>query len=268
VVLELLERLGSVARMVRTGSVRELTGARVWALVALAVAYGEYALRTETPAVARGAGVGASPALALGVGLQVLWLVALIAPLAAGGSFASDRAGGFAALQLTRGAGRARLVIARALALLVVATAAMGAAGLGTALAAWVTFGTSPAEGVGTSVPFAPHLLEASPFAWVLIVGAVYALSTWALLSAGILIAAVRPHPLASRALPPLLTLALGFSMTGRTAYVLNPFERLSFLQVHGVDWNRPSSMLAYWGLTGGVLAAAAVVGYARGEGP
>jgi ABC-type transport system involved in multi-copper enzyme maturation permease subunit len=266
--LELLAATFGFARIAAHQALRDITSVRTWALVCLVVGYAVVAMRAESGAVALGAGVAPSAALATGVGLQVVWLLALAAPIAAGDTFAGDRADGYAALQLTRGLGRATSVAIRSTAALLAAGACASVTCSATAIGAWLMYPGPQSARVRGAVPFAPGLLESSLLAWVVLITITVALATWALLATSLLVAALVPSMGAAQALPPLGVLLLGLSMTGDVTYPFNPFERLSFLQVHGVGWNRPAPLVAYWLGAGLVLSTCAALAYRRSEVP
>ena len=239
-----------VWRTAQAETLRLVTRPRMWALVAAVGAYGAAASLAERDAVARGAGVQPTVALGAAVGLQVLWLLVLALPLVAGGSFGRDRDAGYLRLLYARGLTPTLAVIARLLAALEVAAFAVAVVAC-TIVAAAVARESGAIRDLGSAVSFAPQLLGRSLVAWVALVSAVYALATATVLGISTLLG-VFTSELAAQTVPPLLMLILGFVFVG-PLWPLNPLERASFLQIHGVEWAvSPVQMTLYWlsGLT------------------
>jgi len=250
-----------VWRAAQAETLRLVTRPRMWALVAAVGAYGAVASFAERDAVARGAGVQPTVALGAAVGLQVMWLLVLAIPLVAGGSFGRDRDAGYLRLLYARGLTPTLAVVARLLAALEVATLSVAVVAC-TIVAAAMAREAGAIHELGSAVSFAPQLLGRSLLAWAVLVSAIYALAAATVLGVSTVLG-VFTSELAAQTVPPLLMLILGFAFVG-PLWPLNPLERASFLQIHGVAWAvSPSQMTLYW-LCGLILVTALAIGAVR----
>lgn len=223
---------------------RSVTRARYWLLLLLTLGYGTLASGAEAEAVARGAGVASGWQLAVSVGMQVLWVLVLALPLVVGGNVAHDRATGHIRLQRVRGASSATVALGR-----LGAAAALSLLGVSVVILAMLlasVIATPRGSSVGLAVGFEPRILDALPIVWLTLVGTIHILAATVLLAGATLTGWLLAKPRAAEFAPTLLVLGLGFVMTGGLSS-LNPLERISFLQLHGISWTAPGAMLGYW---------------------
>jgi hypothetical protein len=236
-----------ITRMAALELVRLCSRGRLWLLVAVASVYGGSAAWLEVEGVALGSLVEPSPSLYLALSMQSLWLLVLMLPLGAGGTLALDARSGYLALLRARGATPNVILASRLIAGCGVALVSFMCAGI-------ASIGFAGAYGIvraargpaGEAISFLPHLLDAAPHRWMVLVTVVYVLAGAAVVTLGIMLAALSEARYVSEIGPPLIVLILGFGMTG-ALWPLNPLERASFLQISGAGWTAAESMIVYW---------------------
>ncbi|MCL2503629.1 MAG: hypothetical protein FWE94_03345 [Coriobacteriia bacterium] len=235
-----------------------------WIAVALVSLYATSALFIERDAVARGSSVDPSAVLGAAVGLQTLWLLVLVLPMAIGGTLADDRASGYLSLQLTRGVPRSLVAVSRLFAAVLTALATT-VASVVVVLCVAAAAGPVLFAPVGQAVSFAPELLDTRPLLWVLTVIAIYTVAAASVLGSSMFVG-LWFHALASRIMPPVSVVASAFVFVGRLTR-FSPFERVSFLQIFDADWAAPIPMLIYWGIAWAVVACVVTVCVSAKEG-
>ena len=198
---------------------------------------GRLPARVETEALARGTGVSLGWQLTAAKGAQVLWLLILALPLVVGANLAYDRSTGHLLLQRARGASSATIAAGRLAAAALLALAAVAVTLSALLVAAVVAI--PRAASVGSAVGFEPRLLDASPAAWLALVGGIQSLAATVVLTGSLFVGWLVAAPRVAKIGPPLFVLGLGFAMTGPLSR-LNPLERVSFLDLYGVSWTKP----------------------------
>jgi hypothetical protein len=256
-----------LTRIVAGEVVRQLGRPQPWLLASLAGAYGIWAGRMEAAGVALGASLEVTPALLLGLSMQTLWLLVVMLPVAAGGALSADMRSGYVRLVLSRGVSRQLLVRGRLVAAWLVSGVVCAAVGFALWFAAsWADVESVRASNMDGAFSFLPEMLGRSPASWCITVTLIYATAGAALLSAGLALSALSPAKLVSEIGPTLAVLLLGFSIVG-TFWPLNPLERASFLQVHGVAWTAPVPMIAYWLTVTALMSVVASIAFDKGGG-
>lgn len=258
-------RLHAALRLGSWEARRLLGKRRFWMLLVPVVGFGIAVMRAGAEAASLGSGIPVSAQLALLQGLPALSLAVPGMPFVLGGSLSEDRRYGYASLVLARGVGRAGLVSAKVIGVLIAASSFSVISGALLCLAAMATAPWSADSGVSAVAAFEPGLFEKNPAAYVAMCIGLYSVVFMAMGTVATLVASAHSGRMVAETVPVIAFLGLAMGTPAPLSH-LNPYARADFMSIHA-PWNVAADNFAYWMIVSIAAWVLASLVYARREG-